>query len=374
MNERMTRMALCAVLDAGKLAMVREVATHGVEKVWADLVEGRRGDPARIRAAQALDLDRLADDTLEAGARFLIPGDAEWPEMLAPLDWSDLDGLGGTPLGLWVRGPASLASLASPVAIVGSRASTSYGEHAAAELAADLAGRGHVIVSGGAYGIDTAAHRACLAVGGTTVVTLGCGIDVDYPRSHQQLFSRVAESGLIISEYPPGTTPSKVRFLVRNRLIAALSEFVVVVEAAMRSGAKNTVSWAERCGRVVGAVPGPITSAVSCYPHTLLRGGAVLVRSADDVIEMTSPLQPELPDEPAARAREMDYWPAERVAVFETIPARGVLDLATIALRSGQGIGSCLGELGALESEGFIRQTPRGWQLERLPSRATRPR
>lgn len=306
MNERMTRMALCAVLDAGKLAMVREVATHGVEKVWADLVEGRRGDPARIRAAQALDLDRLADDTLEAGARFLIPGDAEWPEMLAPLDWSDLDGLGGTPLGLWVRGPASLASLTSPVAIVGSRASTSYGEHAAAELAADLAGRGHVIVSGGAYGIDGAAQQAALAAGGNTIAILAGGVDRPYPRGHSDLLARIGDVGLLASETAPGATPTRYRFMARARLLGSLSGATVIPEASFRSGSLLVPAEAHRHGRVVGAVPGPVTSATSMGPHKLIKRGVGQVVS--DMADVTAMLD-SLDDPARLRNRETPAYP-----------------------------------------------------------------
>ena len=149
------------------------------------------------------------------------------------------------------------------VAIVGSRASTAYGEHVAGELGHQLAERGWTVVSGGAFGIDAAAHRGALAAEAPTVAVLACGVDRPYPAAHGALLHRIAETGLLVSEWPPGAAPHRHRFLVRNRLIAALTRGTVVVEAAARSGAQATARRARKLGRQVLVVPGPVTSAMS---------------------------------------------------------------------------------------------------------------
>ncbi|MFC7471104.1 DNA-processing protein DprA [Actinomadura keratinilytica] len=210
----------------------------------------------RLRARDArpeLDLAAARD----AGARFVCPGDVEWP--------AQLDDLGDArPLGLWVRGTPSLRFWAlRSVALVGARACTDYGAHAAGLLGAGLAERGWVVVSGGAYGIDGAAHRATLGAGGATVAVLACGVDSPYPRGHAQLIARIAEQGLVVSELPPGDHPTPSRFVLRNRVIAALTRGTVVVEAAHRSGALSTARAALRLGRAVMGVPGPVTSGLS---------------------------------------------------------------------------------------------------------------
>jgi DNA processing protein len=152
-------------------------------------------------------------------------------------------------------------------------------------MASGLADRGWAVVSGGAYGIDAGAHRGALAAGGTTVCVLACGVDVAYPRAHAGLIDRIADEGLLVSELPPGAPPTKARFLDRNRLIAALTPGTVLVEAAFRSGALNTASWASRMRRRLLAVPGPVTSPLSGGPHRQIReGAATLVTGAADVV------------------------------------------------------------------------------------------
>ncbi|WP_264991449.1 DNA-processing protein DprA, partial [Mycobacterium kiyosense] len=156
----------------------------------------------------------------------------------------------------------------------------------AADLAAGLAERDVAVVSGGAFGIDGAAHRATLAADGTTMAVLAGGIDVPYPAGHSSLLHRIGRTGLLVTEYPPGVRPARHRFLTRNRLVAAVAGAVVVVEAGLRSGAANTAAWARALGRVVAAVPGPVTSSASAGCHVLLRDGAELVTRADDVVEL----------------------------------------------------------------------------------------
>ncbi|MGZ0710659.1 DNA-processing protein DprA (plasmid) [Coraliomargarita sp. W4R53] len=216
-----------------------------------------------------------------SGVTLVMPGDQQWP--------AGLDDLGDhSPLCLWVRGDTErLVSSRPQVAIVGARAATSYGEHVALELAADLVSTDITIISGGAYGIDGAAHRAALSAGGTTIALLAGGVDRAYPAGHTQLLERIAQTGALASEVPPGSTPTKWRFLQRNRLIAAMATVTVVVEAGWRSGSLNTAGHAAELARPIGAVPGPITSAASSGCHRLLQEfGAYCVTSGADVRSM----------------------------------------------------------------------------------------
>jgi DNA protecting protein DprA len=216
--------------------------------------------------------------------RLLYPHDTEWPTQLADLG-------DDAPTQLWVNSTASLIDLlAKSVAIVGARAATSYGGHVASELGYALAGQGYTVVSGGAFGIDALAHRGALAADMPTIAVLGCGVDVVYPRPHDRLFARITEKGALISEYEPGSNPRPATFLARNRLIAALSQGTVVVEAAIRSGALNAARHAVELGRPLMAVPGPVTSAMSAGTHQLIRDGkARLVTSYADVLSTIQP-------------------------------------------------------------------------------------
>ncbi len=188
----------------------------------------------------------------KAGIRLICPGDPDWPPQL--------DVLGGTrPYALWLRGSASLPGVCvRSVSITGSRAATAYGQHVSAAIAAGLAGSGWTVISGGAYGIDAAAHRAALAAGGATITVLASGADQPYPRGNHDLFEAITARGLLVSEWPPGTAPTRTRFARRGRVIAALGGGSVVVEAGPRSGAIDTAKYARQVSRHLMAVPGPV--------------------------------------------------------------------------------------------------------------------
>ncbi|WP_082514896.1 DNA-processing protein DprA [Yonghaparkia sp. Root332] len=214
------------------------------------------------------DLVRALESAARVRARLVIPDDAEWPIAL--------DDLGEcAPIALWARGEAGLLSRQG-VALVGARAATGYGEHIAMELAAGAVRQGATVVSGGAYGIDGMAHRAALASSGDTIAVLAGGVDRLYPAGHEALLTRIAEQGVVVSEAPCGTAPTRWRFLQRNRSIAALAGATVVVEAGLRSGALSTARHALGLGRPVGVVPGPVTSASSAGCHAMLREGPVV--------------------------------------------------------------------------------------------------
>jgi DNA processing protein len=199
-----------------------------------------------------------------SGIRLICPGDPEWP--------TRLDDLGAAkPYALWLRGSADLRfSCVRSLAIVGSRAATAYGSYVAAEFAASVASRGWAVISGGAYGVDAAAHRGALAADGVTVAVLACGVDVPYPAGHVELLNAIATQGAVVSEWPPGRTATRLRFLVRNRVIAALAAGILVVEAGQRSGALNSARHARDLSRPLMAVPGPITSDLSAGCHTVI--------------------------------------------------------------------------------------------------------
>lgn len=274
-NDTQARMGLAAL--GGRAAWLHEpVAERSAADVWAGLQQDHAEPLAR--RARELDLEQIARATEKANARFVTPADDEWPVAL--------DELGDdAPLGLWVAGE-DLRAAVQPVTLVGARACTTYGEHVAVTLAADLAMAGHTIVTGGSFGVDAAATRGALGVGGHAVIVAASGIDEPYPAAHSRLWDRTTETGSIVTEHAPGTKPSRYAFLARARLLAALARATVVVEAAMRSGAAETASCARRLGRPTLAVPGPITSAVSSLPHRLIReGDAQLVTSAEDIIE-----------------------------------------------------------------------------------------
>lgn len=290
-SDRLARVTLTKVAQAGDPQMTALVGELGAEPV-VDLIRG--GLPGGTwgelfeRSMTSDDPAAVLEQAERQGIRFIIPGDDEWPHQLTDLQgYSPQQERGGVPIGLWIRGEAALGEATrTSVAVVGSRAATSYGVEQARSLGTDLAVEGMTIVSGAGFGIDQAAHRGALAAGGTTVAVLACGVDRDYPTAHAELLATIADKGLLVSESPPGTAPSRTRFLARNRITAALSDGTVVVEAAMRSGALNTARWSSQLNRPVMAIPGPIASVTSEGVHRLMRAGqATIVTCAQDVLE-----------------------------------------------------------------------------------------
>jgi DNA processing protein len=298
------------------------------------------------------------------GIRLVCPGDPQWLERL--------DELGAVrPYALWLRGRMDLPSACRrSVSIVGARAATGYGAHVAGEIAADLGEQGWTIVSGGAYGIDAAAHRGAQVVEAITIAVLACGVDYPYPAGHAGLFADIAAAGLVISEWPPGRHPARLRFLVRNRVIAALTCGTVVVEAGERSGALNTARHAAELGRPLMAVPGPVTSRQSAGCHRIIREwGATCVTCAADIIEMVSPLGiadgPEAPAPAGLSAAPRDELDLDSARVLDALPARGAAGPSTIAVEAGVDLDTVLRCLGLLAGSGFIERCDRGWQLRR---------
>lgn len=328
-----------------------EVAMGETSLMPAGIVTPRELTEARARwtpRARPQAVHEALTAAARVGARLLLPGDAAWP--------GGLEDLGvHAPIVLWSGGDATALIDRPTVSIVGARAATAYGEAAAAELAGDLAASGTVVISGGAYGIDGAAHRAALGAGGVTVAFLAGGVDRAYPTGHQQLFDRIRESGLILSEVPCGAAPTKWRFLARNRMIAAAGQATVVVEAGWRSGSLNTAGHAASLGRPLGAVPGPITSAASAGCHRLLREyDAVCVTSAQEIRELCG----ELPSsEPASTTLNH-----ERTRLCDALSTRTTRSVDDLARLSGLAPDSVRSLLGVLMLEGEVTSDPEGWR------------
>ena len=405
--------ALRAVIDRWEPSRLQAEADElSVDELGAALGRWR----PRIDSAAAL---RALAQAARFGARLTVPGDADWPSGLA--------GLGdNAPLALWVRGAtAALRALDRSIALVGARAATGYGEHVTMEASAGLVDRGYAIVSGAAYGIDGMAHRAALASSGSTIAFLAGGVDRFYPSGHESLLTRIVDTGAVVSELPCGSSPTRWRFLQRNRLIAASSLATVVIEAGWRSGSLNTAGHAASIGRPLGAVPGPVSSAASAGCHLLIRDrGAVLVSTPDEMAEL-APLPPAaagaVDGSASAQTAESSVsatrtggsatrtggsatrtggsatrtggsatrtggWvtrtggsaameargpvqahaaggrrPPHQVRLLDALSSRAPRRVEELAARSGLAVVEVQGALGALELEGAVQERERGW-------------
>jgi DNA processing protein len=367
---RLARAYLSRVAEPPAPALAAFVAEVGPVEA-AELVRAGRVPPAVEGQTSARRAEDRAEDDLrrvrESGGRLVIPEDDEWPTWpFNALAIAASHGLrcGLEPLALWVRGKANVAELAErAVAVVGSRAASGYGQHVATEFGYGLAEAGIVVVSGAAYGIDGCAHRGALTGGGATIAVLACGVDVPYPAGHASLIARIPEDGLVVSEYPPTHTPARHRFLTRNRLIAALGDGTVVVEAGRRSGAKNTAASTSALGRVLMAVPGPITSASSAGCHELLRSGeAVAVSSVEEVIESTGRIGADLVESRRQSATTIGPPQGDAMRVHEALGLETGHSADKIAVESGVALSTVRALLPEFELAGLAERVDSGWK------------
>jgi DNA processing protein len=365
-DERWARAAWAFLTEPEDDGVIGLLGDHGAVEALALLRAGRL--PARsgwgVRLPE-LDLDAMARATTHHRVRVLVPGDAEWPEGVARLQ--------KPPYCLFVRGVPDLAALVErSVAVVGSRAATEYGLRVAADLADGLAARGFTVVSGAAYGIDSAAHRAALAVDGPTVAVLACGADRAYPTAHRAMLDQIARVGAVVSEVPVGCAPYRSRFLARNRIIATLARATVVVEANLRSGSLTTAKAARLHHLPVGAVPGPVTSMTSAGCHALVREtDAVLVTDAADVAEIAGRIGEDLSPDPQLRpvpAAPGDDLDPESYRVWSAVPMRGGATTDRLASASGVEVRRLVGVLAALEAEGLLVKEGGRWRKRARPT------
>jgi DNA processing protein len=274
-----------------------------------------------LAEVEAISDGRLRSEILDAGCWACCRHDPIYPVGLRDAD--------DAPWALFGRGDSRYLEGLEPsaaVTVVGARRAGSYGREVARSLGRELAGAGMIVISGLAFGIDACAHRGALETG-LTVAVLGCGIDVSYPAAHRSLWRRIGESGLILSELPPGVGAWRWTFPARNRIMAAMAGMTVVVEAAQRSGSLITADLAADLGRDLGAVPGPVGMRLSAGPNSLLAGGACLVRDAQDVLDAMLG--------PGARRLEQSGPPLEP----------GLLDVLAVLERGGETCDAIAAEL-----------------------------
>ena len=372
-DERVARAALVRLVEPGRRSLYEAVQQKGAVAVW-QAVQGTGPVPGLREAGAAGARHRAQgwspEDNLTRlhalGGRLLCPGDDEWPA--DRLTWPNLLLEESPPLALLVRGPRRLDDVVrQAVAVVGARACTLYGQQVASDLALRLADRGWTVVSGGAYGIDAAAHRgALLSTRAPTMAVLACGLDIAYPRGHDRLLAAIAEQGLVVSEHPVGSAPTRSRFLVRNRLIAALSAGTVAVEAARRSGSLATVERARALGRYVMAVPGPVTSATSAGTNNLLRGPTSCVTDAVDVLDIVGRLGDDAEPERPRERRVRDDLSATVRQVLDAVPVRRAAGPASIARAAGVSPLVVQQVLPPLVLNGLVERTPDGFRLTAL--------
>lgn len=402
--------------DLGLWSLVEQLgpvdAARLVERGEAQLGPDSAAAARRGRISPRDDLDSAQ----RHGIRLLTPEDAAWPHfalaaMCRAASAAVAAGIAdepAPPLALWVKGDVDTATLGiRSVALVGARAATDYGLGVAADIAYDVARRGVAVVSGGAFGIDAAAHRAALAAAGETILVSAGGLDRPYPSAHGALYGQVAERGLLISESPPGAAPFRRRFLSRNRLIAAFGGGVVIIEAGRRSGSLNTAAHARRYGRPLMAVPGPVTSAMSVGCHDLLRrdpaDGSVAVRLVTSAADVMAEIEaagagPDgggdaeraagpgesrpAPRMAARRAREDGHWlrdeldalsPAEG-AVYDALRPRAWTTEDELSIRSGVPAPALRAALAVLVVAGLAQAGDEGVRLGERAAEATRRR
>jgi len=344
------RAALALLVQHPTAAMLINVAAEEQLELSSKAAEDALGRwlPRLNRGETIDDIERAAAKQL----RVVLPGDELWPDSLDALELH-------APNMLWVRGePAHLSSIS--LGVVGARAATGYGTHVTAELVEGVCAAGITIVSGAAYGIDAVAHRTALATSTPTIAVVAGGADRPYPQAHEQLLTRISDTGAVCSEMVPGSAPTKWRFLMRNRLIAALSQATLVTEAGMNSGSLNTAGHAAQLGRPIGAVPGPVTSAASAGCHRLLREyGATLITNAREACELLG-----VNDELAILAGDdLDAGDAQEQRdsawirrVLDALPLKGARDLTDIARRAGLTEEQVMGVLAELELLGRVQR------------------
>jgi DNA processing protein len=372
----LARVGLARTCEPGSLAVHAALQQSSAAEVWEAL---RAGAPLGSLGQRALDglgarvasaePERDLADLEQRGVRVLCPGDEEWPD---GLDWDPAVISGevknmAPPFVLFAKGPARLQATRCAVAVVGARAASSYGEEVAKQLAVGLAEAGVTVLSGGAYGIDAAAHRGALAAeAAPTVAVLACGLDRAYPRGNDRLLRQIGERGLLLSELPLGMGVTRLRFLVRNRVVAALTQGTVVVEAAERSGSLSTAGRAGDLGRHVMAVPGAVTSRLTVGTHELIRSGCPLVTSAAQVLDVISPVGSCLAPVPRAPVHPRDRLEEQTRRILDAMPARRAVGLPQIAASAGVPAILVQVALPELVGAGLVEQHLGGWRLTTL--------
>ena len=356
-QDRFARAAWSRVAEPGDPVANRLIAIHGPASALLLAASSDERNVQRfLPRLEVLDVERDLEIGAKFAARIVCPGDPEWPQ--------GLDDLSAPPYCLWVRGPVDVASSCQrSAAVVGARSATAYGEMVATDMAAGLGERRFTIISGAAFGIDAAAHRGALATGAITIAVLAGGVERPYPSSHAALIARIVEVGAVISEVAPGSAPTRTRFLQRNRMIATMSRGTVVVEAGLRSGSLNTARTAAEHGRVVAAVPGPVTSMMSAGCHEEIRSGmAQLVTDAAEAAEAIGDYGCDLAPAhrgPTFAGDELDDLAAR---LLSALPVRKGVPVSRLAVSSGLSVPEVRSLLGRLDLSSLAERHGEGWR------------
>jgi DNA processing protein len=356
-HDRFARAAWSRVAEPGDPVATNLIRELGPVAALLQAASGAEQSMQRfLPRLEVLDVERDLEIGAKFAARIVCPGDTEWPQ--------GLDDLSAPPYCLWVRGPVDVASSCQrSAAVVGARSATAYGEMVATDMAAGLGERRFTIISGAAFGIDAAAHRGALATGATTIAVLAGGVERPYPSAHAALIARIVEVGAVISEVAPGSAPTKTRFLQRNRMIATMGRGTVVVEAGLRSGSLNTARTAAEHGRVVAAVPGPVTSMMSAGCHDAIRSGlALLVTDAAEAAEAVGDYGGDLAPArrgPTVAGDELDE-PSARL--LSALPVRKGVPVSRLAVSSGLSVTEVRSLLGRLDLSALAERHGEGWR------------
>jgi len=356
-QDRFARAAWSRVAEPGDPVAHRLIRTHGPVAALRMAASGAEQSLQRfLPRLEVLDVERDLEVGAKFAARVVCPGDPEWP--------LGLDDLSAPPYCLWVRGPVDVASSCQrSAAVVGARSATSYGEMVATEMAVGLGERRFTIISGAAFGIDAAAHRGALATGATTIAVLAGGVERPYPSSHAALIARIVEVGAVISEVAPGSAPTKTRFLQRNRMIATMGRGTVVVEAGLRSGSLNTARTAAEHGRVVAAVPGPVTSTMSAGCHEAIRSGmAQLVTDAAEAAEAVGDYGSDLAPVRRGPSFVGDELDEHATRVLSALPVGKGVPVGRLAVTSGLSVSEVRSLLGPLDLSSLAERHGAGWR------------
>jgi len=356
-QDRFARAAWSRVAEPGDAVANHLIRTHGPVAALELAALSTEPRVQRFRPRlEVLDVERDLEIGAKFAARIVCPGDPEWPQ--------GLDDLSAPQYCLWVRGPADVASSCQrSAAVVGARSATAYGEMVATEMAAGLGERRFTIISGAAFGIDAAAHRGALATGATTIAVLAGGVERPYPSSHAALIARIVEVGAVISEVAPGSAPTKTSFLQRNRMIATMGRGTVVVEAGLRSGSLNTALTAAEHGRVVAAVPGPVTSMMSAGCHEAIRSGmAQLVTDAAEAAEAIGDYGSDLAPVRRGPTYAGDELDEHAARVLSALPVRKGVPVDRLAVTSGLSASEVRSLLGRLDLSSLAERHGEGWR------------
>lgn len=359
-HEREARWQLSCVAEPGDSNLGRRIEALGAVAALAEIKAGTSSLTNAAWLQKRLSELKTNGHESQGLTRYVIPTDDQWPERLNDLG-------SRKPIGLFVTGRADLGEcLSRSISVVGTRSITNYGRQITNELCGEIAYADLCVVSGAAFGVDAAAHKAALAVDGKTLAVLPGGVNDDYPAANGELLNQIREKGVVISEVPDGSHPTRPRFLQRNRIIAALTPATLVIEAPWRSGALSTARWASALLRLLLGVPGPVTSPMSAGVNRLIRQReAEMVTNHEDVFEFLAEIGQSMTHELTSAQTTLDLLSGVDSAVVEALPTRRGAGVEALTRTVDASASEIVAALGRLELQGLVRQGEHGWVVLR---------